>query len=104
MFLVVVSLAGCGTSTLSEAPYVSSLRACAVSRDAVRSAANVVYTTTGSYPTTFTAMTRSNPPVLTGGINTTVSANAMEGKGWKLTLSGGGTTPPKLICANAPLG
>lgn len=93
--------AGCGASKLSEAPRVSSLNACFVTRDAARSAANVLYAETGAYPTTFTAMTTGSTPVLRAG-NVTVTKRTLAGKGWTLTIGGGASSPPTLACAATP--
>jgi hypothetical protein len=68
------------------------------------SASNVVYTTTGSYPTTFRQLTSGKSPLLIAGQGTTVAAITMTGPGWKLTMSGGGATLPTFTCANAPVG
>jgi hypothetical protein len=83
-----------------EAPRAASLTACAATRAAAKAAGELLHVTTGSYPTSFTAMTNASPPVLEPGVNTTVTDTTIEGQGWLLQLSGGGSTPPKLICVN----
>ncbi len=63
-----------------------------------------MYATTGSYPTTFTQLTSGKSPLLIAGQGTTVAATTITGADWKLTVTGGGTTPPKFTCANLPAG
>jgi hypothetical protein len=104
LVLASVVLAACGGSTLREAPRAASLAACAITRNSARTAGELVHTTTGSYPATFTALTSGSPPALVPGNDTSITDTTIEGKGWILTMSGGGTTPPKLTCASAPLG
>jgi hypothetical protein len=100
VLLAALALPACGgASKLSEVPRAASPQACFATRDAARAASAVVYATNGNYPKTFFAMTKGNGPTLVAGDNTTVMAHAITGKGWKLTMSGGGATPPKLICA-----
>ena len=102
--LAAMAIAACGASKLSEAPRVSSLKACFATRDAARAAEAVVYANTSRYPTTFTEMTMRNPPVLVPPDGVSVTADQLEGKGWTLTMSGGGETAPRFTCASAPLG
>ena len=104
VLIAVLSTGACGTSTITKAPHVASLTACATTRDAASSASNVAYTTTGAYPTTFAALTAGKSPLLIPGDRTTVAGTTITGPGWKLTMTGGGATPPKFICANTPIG
>jgi hypothetical protein len=104
LLIAALSVSACGTSTITKAPHVASLTACASTRDAAVSAGNVVYATTGSYPTTFTQMTSAKSPLLIPGDGTTVAATTIAGPGWKLTMTGGGAAPPTFTCANAPNG
>ena len=62
----------------------------------------MVYANSGSYPSTFLAMTTGSSPALSAGDGTTVTADAIIGKGWKLTMNGGGTTTPTFSCAQLP--
>jgi hypothetical protein len=99
-FVALAALPACGgASKLSEAPQASSLQACFATRDAAKAAGAVVYATSGNYPTTFFAMTKGSVPALVANDNTTVSADTITGKGWRLTMSGGGKTEPKFTCA-----
>jgi hypothetical protein len=104
VLIAALSTAACGTSTITKAPHVASLAACRSTRDAALSASNVAYTTTGAYPTTFTALTTGTSPLLIPGDRTTVAGTTITGPGWKLTMTGGGTTPPKLVCVDTPIG
>ena len=100
-----VGLAACGgASKLSEAPRASSLKACLATRDAATSAAAVAYATTGTYPTTFNAMTGGTSPMLIAPTGVAVSGDALKGKGWTLTMRGGGSTSPAFTCASAAPG
>jgi hypothetical protein len=103
VFLVVIALSACGgASKLSEAPRAATPRACFATRDAAKAAGAVVYATKGNYPKTFFAMTRGSSPVLVANDDMTVTAHAITGKGWTLTMSGGGKTAPTYACASTP--
>jgi hypothetical protein len=103
VFVAVIALSACGgASKLSEAPRASSLQACFATRDAAKAAGAVVYATRGNYPKTFFAMTKGSVPALVANDDTTVTANAITGTGWTLTISGGGKTEPTFTCASAP--
>jgi len=103
VLVAVIALSACGgASKLSEAPRAAVPPACFATRDAARAAGAVVYANSGSYPTTFLAMTTGNAPVLSAGDGTTVTADAITGKGWKLTIKGGGSTAPTFSCAQLP--
>jgi hypothetical protein len=45
-------------------------------------------------------MTTGSAPVLAAGDGTTVTADAITGKGWKLTMKGGGATAPTFSCVH----
>ena len=68
------------------------------------SASSVMFATTGTYPTSFAAMTVGASPALKTGQGTTIAGNTVYGKGWKLTITGGGATAPTFHCASTPLG
>jgi hypothetical protein len=103
VLFALVTLGACGgASKLSEAPRASSIQACFATRDAARGASAVVYATNGNYPKTFFAMTRGKVPALVANDDTTVTARTIEGKGWTLTMKGGGPSPPAFTCASAP--
>lgn len=79
--------------------------ACTASKDAATAAATVHYASTGSYPSTLTAMTTASPAELTLPSNVTVVASgataglATTGASWTLTISGGGgATAPTFAC------
>ena len=74
-------------------------QACFATRDAARAAGAVVYATKGNYPKTFFAMTKGSSPVFVANDDMTVTAHAITGKGWMLTMSGGGKTQPTFTCA-----
>ena len=64
----------------------------------------MVYATNGNYPKTFFAMTKGSVPTLVANADTTVTAHAITGKDWTLTMNGGGKTEPTFVCASTPLG
>jgi prepilin-type N-terminal cleavage/methylation domain-containing protein len=68
--------------------------ACSTSVDAARAASAVVYANTGSYPSTFTAMTGGTNPALTlqGGVTATATTMS-NGSNWSVTIGGGGANP-----------
>ncbi len=74
--------------------------ACEASRDAARTAATVHYANTGSWPTTFTAMTSTSPKELEVPSGVTVNATTLEGDNWTLTLTAGsGNDGPTFACS-----
>lgn len=84
---------------MSEAPRAAPPQVCLSTRDAAKAAGAVVYATKGNYPKTFFAMTLGGSPVLVASDDMTVTAHAITGKGWTLTMSGGGKTEPTFTCA-----
>ena len=80
----------------------SALVACRASADAARAASAVYYAnTTGTFPTKWSDLTASNPPLFPLADRVVVNvANPAEldGRGWKLVMTGGGTTQPTFTC------
>lgn len=76
-----------------------SAAACSSSLDAARAASTVHLTSTGAYPTTFTAMTTSGALSLPSTVSVDASGTAASGTGWTLTLSPGtGGSAPTFWC------
>jgi hypothetical protein len=74
--------------------------ACEASRDAAKTAATVHYANTGSWPTTFTAMTSTTPKELEVPSGVTVNSTTLVGSGWTLTLTpGSGSVGPTFACS-----
>jgi prepilin-type N-terminal cleavage/methylation domain-containing protein len=80
--------------------------ACQGSKDAADAATVTYYAgNTASatpWPTTFALLTGATPPLLKlqQGVTAT-SGTVLTGKGWTLTMGGGGATQPTLTCAAA---
>ena len=76
--------------------------ACTAAAGAAGSASNVYYVNSGgSYPTKWSDLTASTPPVFALAANDRVNPAdpaELDGVGWKLTMSGGGTTAPAFTC------
>jgi prepilin-type N-terminal cleavage/methylation domain-containing protein len=70
--------------------------ACAASADAARTASVAYYTNTrGTFPTRWSNMTTAVPPVYELANGVTINRRRrreLDGQGWKLTMTGGGTT------------
>jgi hypothetical protein len=79
------------------------IRACSASADAARAASAVYYANTGgTYPTKWSDLTASAPPTFELPTDVIISpGNPVElsGKGWKLTMTGGGTTSTDFTCS-----
>lgn len=76
--------------------------ACEASKDAAKAASTVHYANTGTWPTTFTAMTSTTPKELEVPSGVTVNATTLVGQGssWTLTLSpGSGSVGPTFACS-----
>jgi hypothetical protein len=89
----------------SASPGVEALRpgvACNATADAARSASNVYVTNSGGkYPMTWSDLTSGRPPIYTLPTNVTINAtNAkdLDGPGWKLVMSGGGSVSANFVC------
>jgi prepilin-type N-terminal cleavage/methylation domain-containing protein len=76
--------------------------ACAASADAAKTASDAYYANNNRrFPTRWSNMTTATPPIyilangvtINGGIPT-----ELDGKGWKLTMTGGGTTEAAFTC------
>jgi len=77
--------------------------ACQASADAARSASTLFFVNRGgqSYPTNWADLTTSNPAIYTLTKNVAVNSsnpNELDGRGWKLILTGGGPTQPTFTC------
>lgn len=77
-----------------------STASCSATADASTAAAAAFYAqdATNQWPTTFTAMTGATPALLKVQGGATVAANTVTGKGWTLTMAGGGATEPTFTC------
>ena len=77
--------------------------ACNASADAARSASTSYFVGSGGqYPANWVDLTGSTPPLYKPAANVIINrANPAEldGPGWKLTMTGGGTTAPTFTCA-----
>jgi hypothetical protein len=82
----------------------SALISCRVSAAAARAASTLYFANSGgrSYPVKWSDMTTSNsalyeltPDVVINRVN----ATELDGRGWRLTMSGGGATPPTFTCS-----
>ena len=92
--LTAVVVVGVGSLTKQGAA-----AACSSSLDAARAASTGHLTSTGAYPTTFTAMTSSNALSLPSGVSIDSTGTAASGNGWTLTLAPGtGGGPPSFSC------
>ena len=79
--------------------------ACAASQDAARAGSVVHFTSIGSYPATFSAMTAATPPTLTlpSGVTLSTSNLIATGSGWTLTMAvGTNGAPPTFTCTAIP--
>src|SRR6185437_2728418 len=79
----------------------ASTHACATSADAATTASAAYYAKTGAYATRWSDLTGTTPPVFEVQHDVAINAAApkeLDGKGWKLTIAGGGTTPPTFEC------
>jgi hypothetical protein len=77
--------------------------ACTASADVARSASTSYFVSSGGqYPAKWADLTASNPPLYTPAANVIINAGnpaELDGSGWKLTMTGGGTTEPTFTCA-----
>ncbi len=82
--------------------------ACGASADAARAGATTHLGSTGSHPTTFTAMTTASPPSLTLPSGATIDAGgrtATVGSWTMVLVPGTGTGAPRFVCStDAPNG
>lgn len=79
------------------------LSSCRLSAAAARSASALYFTNNGgrSYPVTWSDMTTSKSAIYALAPNVVinrVNAKELDGRGWKLTMSGGGATPATFTC------
>jgi hypothetical protein len=76
--------------------------ACTATANAARSASTLYFTnTSGKYPARWSDLTTSSPRVFRLPNNAAVNgvnARELDGPGWKLLMSGGGTTAPTFAC------
>jgi hypothetical protein len=77
--------------------------ACTASADAARSASTSYFVGSGGlYPVKWSDLTASNPPLYKAATNVVINRGnptELDGRGWKLTMAGGGTTEPTFTCA-----
>jgi hypothetical protein len=97
--------AAAGGAAAKAAPGRSSSRsACRASADAARSASAFYFANSGgrSYPVKWSDMTTSNPPIYKLETNAVINSGnpkELDGRGWKLTVSGGGGSQPTFTCS-----
>jgi len=73
---------------------------CTSSKDAATTAAAAYYANNAqTWPTTFTQMTGSTPPLYSPPASATVTASTVTQGGWTLTISNGGTVPTTFACS-----
>jgi len=76
--------------------------ACNATADAARSASNLYFASNGgSYPSRWSELTNSSPPLVALSIGVTIdraNPRQLDGPGWKLVISGGGTSVPMFAC------
>jgi hypothetical protein len=77
---------------------------CRASADAARSATTFYFANSGgrSYPVKWSDMTTSNPPIYKLATNVVINSGnskELDGRGWKLIMSGGGVTQPTFTCS-----
>jgi hypothetical protein len=80
----------------------ASVAACNTSKLAANAAAAVYYVNTSSYPTKWSDLTTGSSAPFALAANDVVNAHIpteLDGPGWKLVLSGGGTTTPTFTCS-----
>jgi len=86
----------------------TAISACAASADAARSASTLYFVNSGgTYPVTWSDMTTSSPPIYKLATNVVINAGnprELDGRGWKLIVSGGGASEPTFTCSQAALG
>ena len=68
--------------------------------DASKAGSAVFYALKGSvYPKTFADMENTKPPILELPNGANGTGTELHGKGWTLTMTGGGTTEPTFTCS-----
>jgi prepilin-type N-terminal cleavage/methylation domain-containing protein len=100
--IVVAILSSVALVGVAGMTHKSSTTACAASADAATVAASAYYTKHGTYPSGWADLTDSTPPLYTLRGDVAVSADApneLEGKGWTLTLNGGGGAVTTFACS-----
>ena len=94
---------GPGGGEIAGAAATAAAVACNAAADAARSASNLFLVNSGgSYPVKWSDLTASTPPIFVlSGHDVVARTNPAEldGLGWKLTMSGGGTTAPTFTCS-----
>ena len=102
---VVGILSGVALVGIAGLTDTASTHACAASTDAAITSSSIFFTNKGTYPTRWSEMTTTDPPVFVLHENVTINPTKpkeLDGKGWTLTIAGGGATPPTFGCANVP--
>jgi hypothetical protein len=95
-----------GRVSKSGSPNVAGIHtgpACNATADAARSANNLYFAAHGgSYPSRWSDLTSSAPPpvALPSGVTVNpANPRVLDGPGWKLTMSGGGSHPATFACS-----
>jgi hypothetical protein len=94
-------------TTARAAPGATSASArssCSAAADAARSGSTLYFADSGgtSYPVKWSDLTASNPPVYMPATSVVVNRGnpkELDGRGWKLIVSGGGASAPTFTCS-----
>jgi hypothetical protein len=97
---VAASIIGIAPSRVKVDASGSPAGVCNTMDDASKAASAVFYANNvGAYPKTFGDMENGNPRLLDLSLGATGTGTVLTGNGWKLTMTGGGTTMPTFTCA-----
>ena len=93
-------MSGSGTGNISGIPTGNACKALA---DAARSASTLYFANAGgrSYPVKWSDMTTSTPPAYKLASNVVINGanpKELDGRGWRLIVSGGGANSPTFTC------
>jgi hypothetical protein len=81
------------------------IAACNASAAAARSASTSFYVgSSGAYPAKWSDLTATNPPAFTLPAGVVINAGnpaQLDGRGWTMTMAGGGATEPSFTCSLA---
>jgi hypothetical protein len=84
----------------------AAVAACNASASAANSAASLYYATSGgAYPVKWSDLTAAKPPLFplaTGAVINVGIPTELDGRGWKMSMTGGGTTAPMFTCSARP--
>lgn len=82
---------------------ISARSACNASADAASSASTLYFASSGGvYPAKWSDMTSAKPPLFALATNVIINPavpTELEGRGWKMVMTGGGTRAPSFTCS-----